>query len=94
MSPDAFDSILSSYEDIGGHIPQLQKYSNMFVRNVHLQQLLLHVYKDVLDFHQHAIHLFAHKGEKPRIDNPVTLLKLVPSMEAGLQKFLEGLHSS
>jgi len=48
---DAFEYILSAYEDIGECLPLYSQYEEYFHSNPHMYKMLGYVYKDLLTFH-------------------------------------------
>ncbi|KXH44710.1 hypothetical protein CSIM01_09536 [Colletotrichum simmondsii] len=58
----ALDEILSAYGRIGASLPRLSRYGNAFPDSHDFQQLLGHIYEDIIDFHCHAYRLVQKPG--------------------------------
>ncbi|KAK1728107.1 uncharacterized protein BDZ83DRAFT_149704 [Colletotrichum acutatum] len=58
----ALDEILSAYSRIGASLPRLSRYGNAFPDSHDFQQLLGHIYQDIIDFHCHAYRLVQKPG--------------------------------
>ena len=55
---NAFDALLDAYQRIGEQIPLLIQYQTLFQTHPHMRQLLVDIYRDILDFHKEAIKHF------------------------------------
>lgn len=53
--PDAFNPILDAYQDIGGRMPSLHDSQHLFLSQPYLQEILVIIYQDVLDFQREVI---------------------------------------
>ncbi|KAI2628485.1 hypothetical protein GGR54DRAFT_587349 [Hypoxylon sp. NC1633] len=58
---DALHSILDAYQDIGEQIPLLRGYQQFFASNAHMKDVLVLIYKDILEFHREAIRHFKQR---------------------------------
>ncbi|KAK1459054.1 NACHT domain-containing protein [Colletotrichum melonis] len=58
----ALDLILSAYSQIGASLPRFARYGNAFPDSHDFQQLLGHIYEDIIDFHCHAYRLVQKPG--------------------------------
>ncbi|UQC74164.1 NACHT domain-containing protein [Colletotrichum lupini] len=54
--------ILSAYSRIGASLPRFSRYGNAFPDSHDFQQLLGHIYEDIIDFHCHAYRLVQKPG--------------------------------
>ncbi|KAK1506209.1 hypothetical protein CTAM01_03544 [Colletotrichum tamarilloi] len=78
----ALDEILSAYSRIGASLPRFSRYGNAFPDSHDFQQLLGHIYEDIIDFHCHAYRLV----QKP--DREAASYEIVQARELR-QKLLE-----
>ncbi|KAK1639491.1 hypothetical protein BDP81DRAFT_447173 [Colletotrichum phormii] len=53
----ALDQILSAYSRIGASLPHFSRYGDIFPDSHDFQQLLGHIYEDIINFHCHAYRL-------------------------------------
>ncbi|KAK1542602.1 NACHT domain-containing protein [Colletotrichum paranaense] len=58
----ALDKILAAYSRIGTSLPRFSRYGNAFPDSHDFQQLLGHIYEDIIDFHCHAYRLVQKPG--------------------------------
>ncbi|KXH58631.1 NACHT domain-containing protein [Colletotrichum salicis] len=58
----ALDQILSAYSRIGALLPHFSRYRDAFPDSHDFQQLLGHIYEDIIDFHCHAYRLVQKPG--------------------------------
>ncbi|KXH46596.1 NACHT domain-containing protein [Colletotrichum nymphaeae SA-01] len=58
----ALDEILSAYSQIGASLPRFSRYGDAFPDSHDFQQLLGHIYEDIIDFHCHAYRLVQKPG--------------------------------
>ncbi|PMD14292.1 hypothetical protein NA56DRAFT_393481 [Hyaloscypha hepaticicola] len=56
---ESFDALLDAYQQIGEQIPLLLQYQNVFTKSAEMRGLLGMMYKDILEFHQQALRVFA-----------------------------------
>ncbi|OHX00973.1 putative zinc finger protein [Colletotrichum incanum] len=59
INDKAFDHILEVYQRLGIHIPPLQQYKQFFANSQDAKTCLLHIYRDILEFHRLAYKLFS-----------------------------------
>ncbi|OLN85474.1 Early growth response protein 1-like protein 2 [Colletotrichum chlorophyti] len=59
VNDKAFDHILEVYQQLGIEIPPLSEYKQLFMESQSGKQCLLHLYRDILDFHRLAYKLFS-----------------------------------
>ncbi|KAK0627895.1 hypothetical protein B0T14DRAFT_146177 [Immersiella caudata] len=62
---DAFNSLLDIYQQIGEQIPLLESYQQLFSDHVHMRQLLVMIYEDILRVHAIALRYFRQKLWRP-----------------------------
>ena len=58
--------ILDAWEKIAEKLPMLVEYQNIYKEHTGLQEILVKVFADVLEFHQHAIDFFSGRGMRVR----------------------------
>lgn len=56
------DQILDAYEQIGETLPLLKQYESFFKRHSEMRDILVMIYRDILEFHRPAIRFFDHPG--------------------------------
>jgi hypothetical protein len=61
---DTFEIILDAWEQIGEQLPLLEDIQHVFKDNNSLQEILVKIFTDVLEFHQHAISFYKGRGLK------------------------------
>ncbi|TQN64264.1 C2H2 finger domain transcription factor crzA, partial [Colletotrichum shisoi] len=59
VNDKAFDEILEVYQRLGLDIPPLEEYKQFFADSLDARRCLLHLYRDVLEFHRLAYKLFS-----------------------------------
>lgn len=63
---DAFIKLLDTYELIGDSLPLLEKCQESFLENTpYVQQAMVAIYRDILEFHESALRYFRKSGESP-----------------------------
>ncbi|KAK1968728.1 hypothetical protein LY78DRAFT_604089 [Colletotrichum sublineola] len=59
INDKAFDHILETYQRLGAAIPPLNQYKQFFADSQDAKTCLLHLYRDILEFHRLAYKLFS-----------------------------------
>ena len=54
--------ILNGWQSIAEEMPMLSEYQEIFKEDASLQEILVKIFSDVLEFHWHAIKFFSGKG--------------------------------
>lgn len=92
--PEALNSLLDAYQDIGERIPHLQRYQSLFVSIPYFKDIVVMIYKDILWFHRETI-----RQLKQRREYPGYLTLLVPKgelnpyrMETAIRSIVERLY--
>ena len=77
-SVDHLDMVLDAWEKIAEAMPMLIEYQDIFKEHVSLQEVLVEIFADVLEFHQHAIKFFSGRGmnTNTRLGRSLLLLSL------------------
>jgi hypothetical protein len=60
---ESFDALLDAYHQIGEQIPLLLQYRDVFTKSAEMRGVLGMMYKDILEFHQQALRVFAKPSE-------------------------------
>src|SRR5437016_4086550 len=58
----AFDALLDTYAGLGASLPLITSIDRLFTSNPFIQDILIHVYKDILTFHHRALQFFKKRG--------------------------------
>ena len=61
--PEALNSLLDAYQDIGERIPDLQRYQSLFVSTSFFKDIVTIIYKDILWFHRETIRQLKQRRE-------------------------------
>ncbi|KAA6406931.1 MAG: hypothetical protein FRX48_09229 [Lasallia pustulata] len=61
---EAFDALLDAYKKIGDALPIFSAINDLFSSHSHVQQVLVNLYEDILDFHGRAVRFFRQKAWK------------------------------
>ncbi|KAH8662434.1 hypothetical protein BX600DRAFT_382529 [Xylariales sp. PMI_506] len=59
--PEAFESLLKTYELLAEDMPLLSSYSDLFSQNPPMRLLLVEIYRDIMEFQLHALRYFRQK---------------------------------
>ena len=59
----SFDTVLDKYQSLGEKLPLVGTYEENFQRNSDVQSILVHLYKDILDFQKFAMGSMTDNGE-------------------------------
>lgn len=65
--------VLDAWEKIGEELPLFIDYQDIFRKDVSVQEILVKIFADVLEFHHHAIKFFTGRG----IGDPPSRLALL-----------------
>ena len=79
------NTLLQTYQEISEHIPLLEQYEQLRSQHSHLQQLLVFIYKDILEFHRRALKVFRQPGVLTQ--SKIQIVTLTARHEAWKQLF-------
>lgn len=60
----SFDTLLTAYQSIGEQMPLLSRYEGMFGNDSHLEDVLVRIYANILEFHSKTLRFFNRPGQK------------------------------
>ncbi|KAI4132225.1 MAG: hypothetical protein LQ347_002654 [Umbilicaria vellea] len=59
---EAFDALLDAYRQIGDALPIFSDINNLFSSHSNVQQILVNVYEDILEFHSRSVKFFKQRA--------------------------------
>ena len=59
--PDALNSVLDAYQQLGEQVPSLANSQQLFISVPHMRNVLIMMCRDILRFHQDSVIQFKHR---------------------------------